>query len=81
MKRNEKVSVCVCRSETVGCGNRWDLHVSLYLHFDVVLQLSIQEVKGDGLLEFWILWRRLDFSLRQKGISRNFKKRRKEVIL
>lgn len=28
---------------------------ALYLHFDVVLQLGIQEVQCDGFLEFWIL--------------------------
>lgn len=43
--------------------NNWDdsvqdLVCALYLHFNVILQLSIQEVEGNGLLEFRILWKR-----------------------
>lgn len=31
----------------------------LYLHFDVVLQLGVQEVEGNRLLKFRILWERI----------------------
>lgn len=43
--------------------NNWDdsvqdLVCALYLHFNVILQLSIQQVEGNGLLEFRVLWKR-----------------------
>lgn len=34
-----------------------DLACAPYLHFNVILQLSIQEVEGNRLLEFRILWK------------------------
>lgn len=37
---------------------------TLYLHFNVILQLSIQEVEGNRFLEFRILWKRWHFSLK-----------------
>lgn len=42
--------------------NNWedrvqDLACAPYLHLDVILQLSIQEVEGNRLLEFRILWK------------------------
>lgn len=48
----------------------------LYLHFDVILQLGVQEVQGDRLLEFRILWGGLDFSswresIRKTGLMTN----------
>lgn len=44
------------------CTFSWEQWVSLihqcvhYLHFNVILQLSIQKVQGNGLLEFGVLW-------------------------
>lgn len=35
---------------------------ALYLHFDVVLQLGIQEVKCNRLLKFRILWKKKEIS-------------------
>lgn len=36
---------------------------TVYLYFDVILQLSVKEVEGNRFLEFGILWKRLYFSL------------------
>lgn len=41
---------------------------TVYLYFDVILQLSVKEVKGNRFLEFGILWKRLHFSLRRGTI-------------
>lgn len=47
--------VCVCRVCAHVCGCIY----TLYLHFDVIFQLSIEEVKGNRLLKFRILWKRM----------------------